>query len=127
MRRSLWIAILLASPGFAAHANDGMDSSLKAKAMASAAAPSTIVTPTSQAPFLQARDPLPALLLLDEQERRITRGGTCQHSTKDLCYDLAEGRISYRPIRQYMPRMEGLTPESISVRHDRVVFKYSFR
>jgi hypothetical protein len=126
MRRSLWVALLLASPGFAAHANDGAEPTLKSKAMASAGAPATLVTATSQAPFLQARDPLPAMILREEQESRAGRG-TCQHSANDLCYDLSEGRVSYRPIRRYMPRVDGLTAESISVRHDRVVFKYSFR
>jgi hypothetical protein len=124
MRRLLWIAATLATLGFDARANDGVDS-LKSRAMASAAAPS-VNSATAQAPFTQARDPLPEMILRDEQERRVSQG-TCQHSAKDLCYDLTDRRIVYRPIRQYMPTVEGLRPESVSLRHDRVIFKYSFR
>lgn len=125
MRRSPWVAISLAALGLAAQANDGNESTLKSRAMASASASSRIAPP-SQAPFAQVRDPLPAMVLYDEQERRVSRG-TCQHSAKDLCYDLADGRIVYRPIRQYMPRIDGLSAENISLRRDRVVIKYSFR
>jgi hypothetical protein len=124
MRRLLWIAATLATLGFDARANDGVDS-LKSRALASAATGSVSAS-MAQAPFTQAHDPLPEMILRDEQERRVSQG-TCQHSAKDLCYDLTDRRIVYRPIRQYMPTVEGLTPESVSLRHDRVIFKYSFR
>ena len=125
MRRSLWVTLLLVLPGFEAHGNDGTESTLKSRAIASASSASRLSL--SQAPFTQARDPLPELILREEQERRASRGSTCQHSGQDLCYDLADRRIVYRPVRQYMPRFEGLTPENISLRHDRIVVKYSFR
>ena len=111
--------------GLNAQANDGMESTLKSRAMASASA-SAVVTSIAQAPFTQARDPFPEMVLRDEQERRVTNG-TCQHSAGDLCYDLADRRIVYRPIRQYMPKFDGLTPENISLKRDRIVVKYSFR
>jgi hypothetical protein len=57
----------------------------------------------------------------------VSRGGTCQHSGQDLCYDLADRRIVYRPIRQYMPRVDGLTPENVSLRRNAIIIKYSFR
>jgi hypothetical protein len=125
MRRSLWVTPILASLGLNAQANDGMESTLKSRAMASASA-SAVVASTSQAPFTQARDPFPELILRDEQERRVAKGA-CQHAAGDLCYDLADGRIVYRPIRQYMPKFEGLTPENVSLKRDRIVIKYSFR
>lgn len=125
MRRSLWVTLTLASLGLNAQANDGMESTLKSRAMASASA-SASVTSLSQAPFTQARDPLPAMILRDEQASKVSRG-TCQHSGQDLCYDLADRRIVYRPIRQYMPKFDGLTPENVSLRRDRIVVKYSFR
>lgn len=125
MRRSLWVTLILASLGLNAQANDGMESTLKSRAMASASA-SASVTSLSQAPFTQARDPLPTMILRDEQARHVSRG-TCQHSGQDLCYDLADRRIVYRPIRQYMPKFDGLTPENVSLRRDRIVVKYSFR
>jgi hypothetical protein len=125
MRRSIWVAIILASPALAAQANEGLDSTLKSRAMASAAV-SSANSSLSQAPFTQARDPLPQMILREEQERRVSRG-TCQHSAQDLCYDLADARIVYRPVRRYLPAIDGLRAESISLRHDRVIFKYSFK
>jgi hypothetical protein len=130
MRRSLWVAavFILIAPGFAAQADEGMESTLKARAIASAAAAAAVSPPplTQAAPFLQNRDPFTGLLLRDDPQRRVDRG-TCQHSTKDLCYDLADRRIVYRPARQYLPRIEGLKAEGVSLRRDKLVVKYSFR
>ena len=125
MRRSLWVPILLASLGFDAHGNEGVESTLKARAMASASASSKVAV-ASQAPFITARDPMPEMILREEQERHGSRM-TCQHSGDDLCYDLADRRIVYRPVRQYMPKIDGLTAENVSLRRDRIVIKYSFR
>jgi hypothetical protein len=127
MRRSIWITLAVASLGLDAQADDGMESTLKSRAIASvAASTSPAKAALSQAPFTQARDPLPEMTLREEQERRLFRG-TCQNAAKDLCYDLADGRIVYRPVRQYMPKVEGLRAESVSLRHDRIILKYSFR
>jgi hypothetical protein len=40
---------------------------------------------------------------------------------------MADGRIVYRPVRQYMPQFEGLRAEAVSLRSDRIILKYSFR
>jgi hypothetical protein len=40
---------------------------------------------------------------------------------------MADGRIVYRPARAYMPQFDGMRAESISLRHNKVVLKYSFR
>jgi hypothetical protein len=125
MRRSLWVTLILAALGVNAQANDGMESTLKSRAIASASK-SAVVTSLSQAPFTQVRDPFPEMILRDERAHRVSRG-TCQHSGQDLCYDLADRRIVYRPIRQYMPKFQGLTAENVSLRRDRIVIKYSFR
>jgi hypothetical protein len=53
--------------------------------------------------------------------------GPCSGDGSDLCYDFKERRLVYRPARNWMPEISGLTPENISVRRDAVVFKYSFR
>jgi hypothetical protein len=82
---------------------------------------------TAAAPFVaHAGDPLPELLFRQEQDRRGP-SGACEFSASDLCYDLADGRMVYRPARQYMPKIGGLTPESVSLRRDRLTFRYSFR
>ena len=113
---------VLASLAFAVQAADGVELSLRTKALASAS-----VAPKSDAPFAAGRDPLPQLLLLEEQERRGPNGTGCEFTARDVCYDLTDGRVVYRGARAYMPAIEGLTPESISVRSNRVTFKYSFK
>jgi len=65
--------------------------------------------------------PLPA------QPGREGPRGACERSASDLCYDLADRRIVYRPVRQYMPKFDGLTAESISLRRNGVRLRYSFR
>jgi hypothetical protein len=45
---------------------------------------------------------------------------------RSLCYDSGSGRIVYKPARQLMPSIPGLTAESLSVKRDRIVFRYSF-
>lgn len=122
MRRAL-VAIALTLAAFPA-AGDGMDLSTRSKAMAasSAAGPGNVAAPFRAG----GRDPLPELLLRAEQDARGPRGA-CNASATALCYDLAEGRVVYRPARRYMPRFDGLRAESISLRRDRIVLKYSFR
>jgi hypothetical protein len=122
MRRSIVVTAILASLAFVARANDGVEPSLKSRALASAGS----TTQQAPAPFTYGRDPLPQLLMLDEQERRGPRGA-CEFSARDLCYDLTDGRVVFRPARSYMPKIDGLTAENVTLRSNRVVFKYSFR
>jgi hypothetical protein len=126
--RRLIVATAILSLAFAARANDVSDSSLKTKALAAAA----VVTPaprTIEAPFTSSslHDPLPQLLLAEEQERRNVRGGTCEAAASDLCFDAVDGRVTYRGARKFMPQFDGLKPESMSVRNNRINFKYSFK
>jgi len=118
------VATAVLSLALPAGANDVVDS-LKSRALASAAAP--VAKQSSDAPFTTARDPLPILLMQEEQDRRSVRGGTCEAAARDLCFDAADGRIVYRSARKFMPKIDGLTPESMSVRSNRVTLKYSFK
>jgi hypothetical protein len=126
MRRTI-VATAILSLAFAAQANDVLESALKSKALASAA----VVTPASKqadAPFTSAaRDPLPQLLMMEEQDRRNMNGTTCEAAASDLCFDAASGRVVYRGARKFMPQFDGLTPESVSVRGNRVTLRYSFK
>lgn len=122
MRRSTSLIALLATVTLPVMANEGLELSAKARSSAAAAA----ATPKhAEAPFSAGRDPMPELLLREEQERRTVRGA-CD-SAASLCYDLADGRVVYRPARQYMPKFDGMRAESISLRHNKIVLKYSFR
>ena len=127
MRRVIVATAILASLAFTARATDAPELSLKNKALASAAAPAPLAK-QSDAPFVATRDPLAQLLMLEEQDRRDARGGgRCEAAASALCYDAADGRIVYRSARKYMPQFDGLTAESVSVRSNRVTFKYSFK
>ena len=121
--RRLIVATAFLSLAVAAQAADVVELSLKTKALASAAAP---VTKQAEAPFTSARDPMPELLMMEEQERHGTRN-TCEAAARDLCFDATEGRIVYRAARNYMPRIEGLTAESVTVRSRGLTLKYSFK
>jgi len=124
MRRSLVLAAFLVSTATAAGANEGVELSAKARSSAAAGA---LGVKQADAPFRTGRDPLPELLLRAEQESRVGPSGACDASTTALCYDMADRRVVYRPARQYMPKFDGLQAESISLRRDRIVFKYSFQ
>jgi hypothetical protein len=127
MRRSLVVVAFIASatqtlPAWSA--DGGVE--LSNKARTSAGASEGLPAKNAEAPFRQVRDPFPELMMREEQERKGLRG-TCDAAATSLCYDLTDGRIVYRPVRQYMPRFEGLRAEAVSLRSDRIVLKYSFR
>jgi hypothetical protein len=124
MRTAKLIALMFVSAAFAAQASDGVELSMKTKAAAA------MVTSTqAAAPFTAGRDPLPQILFEQEQESRVATKnvGTCEYTARDVCYDLADGRIVYRAARDYMPKIEGLKAESVSLRSHRLTFKYSFK
>ena len=125
MFRLIVATAVFATLAFTARAADVVDSSLKSRALASAAAP--VAKQSFDAPFTSARDPMPFLLMQEEQDRRSVRGGTCEAAARDLCFDAVDGRIVYRSARKFMPQFDGLTPESVSVRSHRVTLKYSFK
>ena len=61
----------------------------------------------------------------DHDPRRARSRSSCD-SDRVLCYDPDSGRIVYKPARALMPDIPGLTRENISVKRDRIVFRYSF-
>ena len=122
MRAALVFSILAAGLALTVQANEGVELSVKSKSMA---ATSSQPARNAEAPFRYARDPLPELLMREEQER-IGPSGACQNAATTLCYDMADGKIVYRGARAYMPKVDGLTPESMSLRRGRLTLKYSF-
>jgi len=121
MRASFLCTALLASLAFGAAASEGVELSMKSKSMAAAGEPAR----NAQAPFRHARDPMPELVLREEEERRGP-SGACENATGSVCYDMVTGKLVYRGARAYMPKVDGLKAESISLRRGRLTLKYSF-
>jgi hypothetical protein len=127
MRRSLVVFAILASATqtLPVWANEG-GVELSNKARTSASASEGMPAKNAEAPFRHARDPMPEMMMREEQERKGIRG-SCDAAASALCYDMADGRIVYRQARQYMPKFDGLRAEAVSLRHDRIVLKYTFK
>jgi len=121
MKNRFSIAAALFAMALPANAHEGLELAAKSKTMAAAPAAGS-----APAPFVSGRDPLAGIFLREEQERRGFNG-TCTAAATDLCYDLATDRLTYRGARRYMPPVEGLTPDSVSLRRGVVVLRYTFK
>ena len=77
------------------------------------------------APFMAPLDEPDPDLLPRVDPREGESRSSCARATT-LCYDPATRKIVYKPARALMPQFPGLQAENISVRRDRVTFKYSF-
>ena len=87
-----------------------------------------IATPKSHrhAPFVTPSSDAELELLPRRDERQEAMRSSCS-GDRSLCYDPASGRIVYKPARALMPEIPGLQRENISVKRDRIVFRYSFQ
>lgn len=87
----------------------------------------TVATPSRyQAPYLNPMVSEPDLDLLPREDARQQMSRSSCSGDRSLCYDPTSGRIVYKPARQLMPDLPGLQRENISVKRDRIVFRYSF-
>ena len=77
------------------------------------------------APFVAPLDEPDPELLPRVDPRSESSHWSCTGETS-LCYDPGTRRIIYKPARALMPDLPGLRRENISVRRDRITFKYSF-
>ena len=59
-------------------------------------------------------------------DQRMEQSRSSCHNASTLCYDQETGRIVYKPARNFMPDIPGLTRDNISVKRDRIVFRYTF-
>ena len=122
--RRLLATVVIASLPLAAGANDAAVEPLKTTV---AALGMPVQSKQAEAPLKAAHDPLPEMMLREELDRRGVARSACDYNSTSVCYDLTDRRVVYRPARKYMPQVDGLRPESISLRHNTLVFKYSFR
>ena len=113
-------AVIAAAPIFVAAADARPALDLKPKAALMAA------VPHGAAPFVAAA-PEPELhLTAAQRDMPQPQGRSSCTADRDLCYDAESGHIVFKPVRQFMPGLPGMTPENISVKRDRIVFRYSF-
>lgn len=96
---------------------------------AKAALPSAPAAAVSHqnAPFVQPLTLAPALGVgasTHEAERQASPS-SCKREAS-LCYDGESGHIVFKPARNFMPDIPGMTRENISVKRDRIVFRYTF-
>ena len=52
---------------------------------------------------------------------------SCANSQTSLCYDYRNHRSVYKPARQWMPEINGLRAENMSLNRGRLIFDYSFK
>jgi hypothetical protein len=94
---------------------------LKPKAALASTTPSS-----TYAPFLLSASTDPELDLLPRRDLRDGESRSSCNKQQAICYDAAAGRIEFRPARNLMPDIPGLQRETISVKRDRIILKYSF-
>lgn len=78
------------------------------------------------APFAAWPSAEPALELVPRPDPRQEASNSSCSGERSLCYDPGSGKIVYKPARNFMPDIPGLRRENISVRRDRIVFRYTF-
>ena len=120
------LAVALALGVAAAPPGEAAESKAQALVLKPKAA---IATPQSHrhAPFVTpASTELELELLPRRDERQEAMRSSCS-GARSLCYDPTSGRIVYKPAREFMPEIPGLQRENISVKRDRIVFRYSFQ
>lgn len=125
------IAVLIAISGLAptAQAQEGIELALRAKSLSGS--PSYANAPVAAKPALVPAELASNFLPVEAPagaaaELRRPRAD-CETTTSDLCFDSRDRRTVYRGVREYMPRIDGLTPESMSLKRQGIVLKYSFR
>jgi hypothetical protein len=113
-----WLTLVL---GAAAHAEETDLSSRSHASAAKAAEPIPSV-----APFAGRPDPLQSFSMRSPG-LTLERAVPCADGLTSVCYDMRDRGVVYRGAREYMPRLQGLTPDGVALRHDRVILRYTFR
>ena len=117
------LAVILAAP-----AAQAMEPAQKAPLqLRPKAGLSTLSVGHQFAPFVEPLADPDHLGMLPQRDHRLSSSRSSCSGESALCYDPASGRIVYKPARMLMPDIPGLRRENISVKRDRIVFRYSFQ
>lgn len=65
-------------------------------------------------------------LLKPPSTSSIALPNSCAANSSSLCYDYRTGRAVFKPTKRLLPTVPGLTPESITLKRDRLALNYSF-
>ena len=90
--------------------------------------PKTALTPApahTAAPFIVPVGE-PEIELIPRQPSRVNDSRSACDGASAVCYDPSSGRIEVASARNFMPDIPGLRRETISVKRDRILFRYSF-
>lgn len=125
------LAVVVALSPLGAAADDAAPASASA-AKVLQLRPKSLLVPApaaiQRAPFLVLPgEPNVDLQPHDTDERLKEIRASCDNGGRSLCYDTDSGKIVYKKTAEYMPSIPGMKAEHISVKRDRVTFKYSFR
>ena len=129
MRHAIAVSIALAGLALPAQAQEGIELARRAKSLASSAAmanPPAVAKSSggiAEAAFFLSPTEAPVALPADPRRPRAD----CEITASDLCFDTRERHTVYRGAREYMPKVDGLTPESMSMKRSGIVFKYTFK
>jgi hypothetical protein len=104
----------------AAAADDANALQLRSKAAIATA------VPHRSAPYVQPLGEPEREPLFTQRDIRQEESHSSCNSHRALCYDSTSGRIVYKPARQFMPGIPGMQPDSISLKRDKLTFKYTF-
>jgi hypothetical protein len=128
MRQAFAASIALTGLAFAAQAQEGFDLASRAKALAPSASMAGLPGARQFLPPAEWAAPPPAVDVLASRaiDPRRPRAD-CEITATDICFDMRERKPVYRGVREYMPTVDGLKPESVSLKREGVVFKYSFK
>jgi hypothetical protein len=111
-----------ASPRALANVERPLQLMVPKSALVSAPAPKA----AASAPFVMPIGNEPELDLLPRNDLRNEQSRSSCANATTLCYDPNDRRIVFKPARNFMPDLPGLTRENISVKRDRIVFRYSW-
>jgi hypothetical protein len=96
------------------------------EALATVAGPAPALA-AKNAPFISAQAvPEPGLDLVSPRSQASSQPKPGCSKAASLCYEADTGRIVFKPARQFMPDIPGLQRENISLKRDRIIFRYSF-
>ena len=118
-------AFIFVAVAFSAAAGSALAEDAQALTLRSKSAIATAV-PHRSAPYVQPIGEPEREPLFSAHDAREDQSRSSCESQRDLCYDKSAGRIVYKPARQFMPGIPGLQADSISLKRDKIVFKYTF-